>query len=81
MYFDRFDIVSAYYVFFVQYHEGQWSDKYRRLCKIQSYFKPGVSVQNGELEDNALEIYKSLVDKDAKQSRVSDVYLDDLASR
>lgn len=61
MYFDRFDIIEAYYVFFVQYHEGQWSRKYRRLCKMGTYFKPGLSVQNGDLEGNALEIYENLV--------------------
>lgn len=65
MYFDRFDIVEAYYVFFVNYHEGQWSEKYRRQCKMHSYFKPGLSVQNGELEGNSLEIYENLVLKEA----------------
>jgi len=61
MYYDRFDIVSAYYLFYLHYHEGQWSRRYERLCKIRSYFKPGLSVQNGELEPNAQEIYDNLV--------------------
>lgn len=65
MYFDRFDIVEAYYVFFVNYHEGQWSRKYRRQCKIQTYFTPSLSVQNGKLEGNSLEIYENLVLKEA----------------
>lgn len=65
MYFDRFDIISAYYVFFVNYHTGQRSREYRRLCKIQTYFKPGLSIQNGKLEGNALEIYENLVLKEA----------------
>jgi hypothetical protein len=64
MYFDRFDIVEAYYVFFVNYHEGQWSEKYRRQCKMQSYFKPSLSVQNGKLDGNALEIYNALVENE-----------------
>jgi len=68
MYYDRFDIASAYYLFFVHYHEGQWSEKYRRLSKLTGYFRPGLSVENGELSENAQAIYDALVEKEgAKQ--------------
>ncbi len=64
MYYDRFDIASAYYLFFVHYHEGQWSEKYRRLSKLTGYFHPGLSVENGELNENAQAIYDALVEKE-----------------
>ena len=31
MYWDRFDIVEAYYLYFCHHHEGQGSLKYQRL--------------------------------------------------
>jgi len=64
MYFDRFDIVEAYYAFFCDYHEGQYSDKYRRLCRILRYFKPSPLFQGYEsLSENARCIYDDLVEK------------------
>jgi hypothetical protein len=38
--FDRFQIVEAYYIALSLAHEGQGSDKYRRLSKLMGYFKP-----------------------------------------
>ncbi len=71
MYYDRFDIVSAYYVFFVHYHEGQWSQKYARLSRILSYFTPGLSFwDNGYdgLTDNGREIYDALVARESSSN-------------
>ena len=58
MYFDRFDIVEAYYLFFVDYHEGQASEKYERLCKIQGYYSRVERYES--LTENGREIYDRL---------------------
>lgn len=65
--YSRFDILEAYYVFFVNYHEGQWSDKYKRLCKLRKYFLPRWRVREFGLEALSLdgkEIYDRLVAKE-----------------
>jgi len=63
MYFDRFDIVESYYCFLVDYHEGQYSDRYKRLCHILTYFKPSPSFNGYEdLTDNGKAIYNKLVE-------------------
>lgn len=62
MYFDRCDIVTAYYLFFVHYHEGQWSEKYLRLCRILRYFTPSPLLKYENLTENQLEIYNRLVE-------------------
>ena len=36
--FDRFDIVEAYYIYYRDFHNGQWSKEYKRLCHIKNYF-------------------------------------------
>ena len=59
MEWNRFDIVEAYYLFFTEYHEGQWSDKYRRLSKIMTYFRP--SPLGVRLNENGQAIYNNLV--------------------
>ena len=66
MYFDRFDIVQAHRLFYTLYHEGQWSDGYRKLSKIDSYYTPGLTDMWGtpeDLNDNARAIYDNLVAK------------------
>lgn len=66
MYFDRFDIVEAHYLFYSLYHEGQWSEGYRKLCKITSYFSPRFSLRSeSDLSENAREIFDALVKKHA----------------
>jgi hypothetical protein len=57
MYFDRFDIVEAYYLALSECHSGQWSREYARLCKIMRYFKPGHSLSSETLSENGREIY------------------------
>lgn len=62
MYWNRFDICAAFYLYAVNYHSGQWSKEYAihgRLAKLG--FSPGLSVQNGELEENAQAIYENLI--------------------
>jgi len=64
MYFDRFDIVEAHYIFCTDYHDGQWSNLYAKLCRIGGYFSPGAA-WSGRIEDtseNCQEIYARLVE-------------------
>jgi len=63
MYFDRFDIVEAYYLAFSECHSGQWSKEYARLCKIMSYFKPKYDLNSETLTENGKEIYISVCSK------------------
>lgn len=39
---NRFDIVEAYYVYFVNFHGGQNSVEYKRLSKMLNYFTPRI---------------------------------------
>ena len=64
MWFDRFDIVEAYYLFFVHYHDGQYSEKYARLSKMSEYFRPAVNLGVDSLTENGLEIYNNLIEKE-----------------
>ena len=64
MYFDRFDVCSAWYLFLEQYHEGQGSDRYARLCKLMETFYPSPLLCYETLNDNAREIFHSLVAKE-----------------
>lgn len=60
MYWNRFDIVEAYYLALMDCHGGQWSNEYARLCKIKRYFKPGAMFSERSLNDNAREIYNNV---------------------
>ena len=65
MYWDRFDIVEAHYLFLIHYHEGQWSEKYSRLSKITTYFKtPCAGIT---LTENGQEIYNNLERQELNQ--------------
>jgi len=59
MHFNRFDICEAYYLALTHCHGGQWSEEYRRLCKMQTYFKPSPTLCVDTLTDNAQEIYEA----------------------
>lgn len=56
-YFDRFDIVEAYYCALSDCHGGQASREYARLSRMSRYFKPRASLSADTLDDNAREIY------------------------
>ena len=60
MYYDRFDIVQAYYFYFRDYHAGQTSKDFERLCKIKTYWKPNRHDLE-HLSDNARLIYNQLI--------------------
>lgn len=63
MFFDRFDIIEAHYVFCSSYHEGQGSKLYARLSRMSRYFKPRPSLAPSTLSENGLAIYADLVSK------------------
>jgi hypothetical protein len=63
MEFNRYDIIEAHYWFCADYHEGQWSEKYQRLCRISRYFSPG-ACSNGPSNENSQAIYDDLVAKE-----------------
>ena len=71
MYFDRFDICEAWYLYASHYHGGQWS----KLYSILSYrlpivlgFKPGAQLDGYMgLTDNGKEIYDNLVSRQLYQ--------------
>ena len=60
MYWDRFDIVEAHYLFCRDWHSGQWSDLYARMCRIQKYFTPGTFLEYESLTENGKAIYDKL---------------------
>ena len=62
MYFNRFDICEAYYLFLSNYHHGQGSDFYHRLSKMTEYFTPSPLLRYESLSDNGKVIYDGLVD-------------------
>ncbi len=61
VYWDRWDIVSAYYAYYSDWHAGQASYEYQRLCKIGRYFKPGrYWTGYSDLTENGQAIYDEL---------------------
>jgi hypothetical protein len=63
---NRFDICSAWYVYAVNYHNGQTSREYKIFGRlVNMLYSPGQLLQarlaNG-LSDNAKLIYRNLVD-------------------
>lgn len=65
MYFNRFDIVSAYYLYYCHHYNGIHSDEYRRLCHMQRYFRPSPTMSDNpyDVSENCGEIYFALVSK------------------
>ena len=64
LYFDRFDICEAYYLYASHYHGGQSSRLYEvfgRLYNIQ--FRPSPVLRLESLTENGRSIYDSLVEK------------------
>ena len=63
MYFDRFDIVEAYYLALSECHSGQWSPEYSRLCSMLRYFQPGSMLSADTLTDNGRAIYEAACER------------------
>ena len=69
MYFDRFDICEAYYVFAVLWHGGQWSPEYRFFGRLESIgFKPSPLLRDEKsLNENGRAIYNGLIERFGKK--------------
>lgn len=61
MYFDRFDILEAWYLYLSHTHDGQGSEAYARLSKMSTYFSPRPSLSVHTLSENGRLIYDQLV--------------------
>lgn len=62
MYWDRFDICEAYYLYCADYHSGQWSKEYAALFHLWRIgFRSGVNLRLSNLTDNGRAIYNALV--------------------
>ena len=63
MYFDRFDICQAHYVFAMLFHGGMGCPIYWKFAQLERVkFRPGVSLSEPRnLNENAREIYRQLV--------------------
>lgn len=59
MYFNRFDIVEAWFLALAHCHAGQNTREYERLCKIQKYFKRSPFFEETMLTENGKEIYRA----------------------
>ena len=63
MYFDRFDIVEAWFLALSECHSGQYSREYARLCKLMRKFKPSHALCSDTLSENGKEIYRNACEK------------------
>lgn len=62
--FDRFDILSAYYLYGSEYHSGQFSKEYAYMGRAMNCgFNPGPSFSYKSLTENGQMIYDKLVEK------------------
>lgn len=66
MYFDRFDIAEAWYLWLCDNHGGQWSREYARLSKLTRNFRPGPSLRYDTLTENGRAIYDNIGAKVAR---------------
>lgn len=67
MYWNRFDICEAWYLYASSYHKGQNSYLYKKLSQlVRVGFRP-TKVGRLELTDNGSEIYQSLADRKVGQ--------------
>lgn len=58
--FNRFEVCEAYYIFLSENHEGQFSKKYTRLCRLLAYFTPSPFLSRDTLSENALALLMRL---------------------
>ena len=64
MYWNRFDICEAWWLFLSEYHEGLDSDLYGRLGRLTGFFRPRRSLSGFQnLTENGLAIYERLVSR------------------
>lgn len=63
MYWDRFDICAAHWMFAMLWHDGMYSATYSKFAQLERLrFSPAASwSEPRDLEPNAREIYRQLV--------------------
>ena len=59
MYWNRFDILEAWYLALSHCHGGMGSEEYERLCRIQSYYTPSMLLDEETLSENGQVIYEA----------------------
>lgn len=77
MYFDRFDVAEAYYLWLSEHHQGQGSDRYERLSKMGDYFDPSPNLTYGTLTENGKSIYDNLCKTDECKHEPETTMLDE----
>jgi len=66
MFFDRLDIIHAYYLFFIWNHEGKGCKMYSRLLTqilVRLKYTPGCGIEFMLKNQNQLEIFNALAEK------------------
>ena len=65
MYFDKFDICEAHYIFAVLYHGGQSCPIYAKFAQLDRIgFRPSPLLSDeNDLNENARSIFEDLVEK------------------
>lgn len=62
MEFNKFDVLSAYFLYGMFFHTGQGSKEYAYMGRALNLgFKPGLSFSYASLSDNGKAIYDNLV--------------------
>jgi hypothetical protein len=82
--FDTYDIAEAHYLFWSEYHTGQFSDGYAKLCQAQRIIKPGMmGIRWETMCENAKDIYRNLCDRysetctyDTIEGKLEDSWID-----
>jgi hypothetical protein len=59
MYWNRFDIVEAWFLALEHCHSGMFSEEYRRMCRVMEYFNPSPFLSVERLSENGLVIYEN----------------------
>ncbi len=60
-YYDREDIMEAWYLHLVCHNDGKGCENYRRLCRLTCHFRPPPWLSNEDgLSENGRAIYDNL---------------------
>jgi hypothetical protein len=69
---NRFAIACAWFWWLTDHHDGQWSRRYARLCKLARSYTPG-ALERGPNDDESRDIYDSLCDREGcEHARLSE---------
>lgn len=64
LYFDRFDVCAAYYMFASLYHGGMGSKEYAIFTRLHNvHYKPAPSLSVESLSENARAIFDGLIER------------------